>query len=199
MHSETAVADLSQRKPTQALYCHMELSDGTPAMARDAFDRMVVEHHEPIRRLVYRLLGWRDEAEDVVQEVFLSAWAAWERVRDKESPDLWLKRIATNKCRSRLRREAVRRRWFSWLSATPPEEPRAMMEDSLAAAERGGRVREAIKSLGASYREVIVLHYLEQMSVEQIAVIVGAHRNTVEVRLHRARRQLEELLADLME
>jgi RNA polymerase sigma-70 factor (ECF subfamily) len=74
-----------------------------------------------------------------------------------------------------------------------------MMEDSLAAAERAGRVREAIKSLGASYREVIVLHYLEQMSVEQIAEIVGARRNSVEVRLHRARRQLEYLLADLME
>jgi RNA polymerase sigma-70 factor (ECF subfamily) len=199
MHSETAVADLSQRKTRQARYCRMELTDGTPAPARDAFGRMVVEHHEPIRRLVYRLLGWRDGGEDVVQEVFLSAWAAWGRVRDKESPDLWLKRIAINKCRSRLRREAVRRRWFGWLSATAPEEPQAVMEDSLAAAERAGRVREAIKSLGASYREVIVLHYLEQMSVEQIAAIVGAQRNAVEVRLHRARRQLEELLVDLME
>ncbi|HEV3418154.1 MAG TPA: sigma-70 family RNA polymerase sigma factor [Pirellulales bacterium] len=177
----------------------MEAPDGTPELTRDAFDQMVVLNHEPIRRLVYRLLGWRDGGEDVVQEVFLSAWAAWRRVRNEEGVDVWLRRIAINKCRSRLRREAVHRRWFGWFSSSTPEEPQTMMEDSLAAAERAGRVREAIKSLGASYREVIVLHYLEQMSVEQIAEIVGARRNSVEVRLHRARRQLEYLLADLME
>jgi RNA polymerase sigma factor (sigma-70 family) len=199
MHSETAVSDLAQRQPGQAQYCSMELPDGTPAHARDAFDRMVVERHGPIRRLVYRLLGWRDGGEDVVQEVFLSAWAAWGRVRNKDGVDLWLRRIAINKCRSRLRREAVRRRWFGWLSATAPQEPQAMMEDSLVATERAGRVREAISALRPRYREVIVLHYLEQMSVEQIAAAVGSRPNAVEVRLHRARRQLEDLLADLME
>jgi RNA polymerase sigma-70 factor (ECF subfamily) len=73
------------------------------------------------------------------------------------------------------------------------------MEDTLAAREQASRVREAIGSLRLRYREVTVLHYLEQMSVEQIAEVVGVRRNTVEVRLHRARRQLEELLADLME
>jgi len=73
------------------------------------------------------------------------------------------------------------------------------MEDALAKHELASRVREAIGSLGLRYRDVTVLHYFEQMTVEQIAEVVGVRRNTVEVRLHRARRQLEELLADLME
>ena len=49
------------------------------------------------------------------------------------------------------------------------------------------------------YREVAVLHYLEQMDVAQIADVTGVRRNTVEVRLHRARQQLKELLTDLVE
>jgi RNA polymerase sigma-70 factor (ECF subfamily) len=49
------------------------------------------------------------------------------------------------------------------------------------------------------YREATVLYYLEQLNIDQIAEIIGVRRNTVEVRLHRARRQLEKILADMME
>jgi RNA polymerase sigma-70 factor, ECF subfamily len=196
---DTAIAVRARRGPMPALDRRMERPAGAPAGDRDAFDRLVAQFHEPIRRLVFRLLTWRDGGEDVVQEVFLSAWAAWPRVRNQENPELWLKRIVVNKCRSRLRREAVRARWFGWLFASRLPEPQLMMEDALAAQERASRVREAIGSLRPRYREVAVLHYLEQMDVGEIADIVGARRNTVEVRLHRARRQLEQLLADLME
>ena len=197
--SKSGIAAPLQRQHMQAQCHRMELPVGMPATDRDAFDRLVVQSHEPIRRLVFRLLGWRDGVEDVVQEVFLSAWAGWGRLRDRGSSDVWLKRIAVNKCRSRLRREAVRIRWLGWLSGNRTVEPQCAMEDTLVAREQASRVREAIGSLKLRYREVTVLHYLEQMSVEQIAEVVGVRRNTVEVRLHRARRQLEELLADLME
>jgi RNA polymerase sigma-70 factor (ECF subfamily) len=197
--SKSDIAAPLQRQHMQAQCRRVELPVGTPAADRDAFDRLVMQCHEPIRRLVFRLLGWRDGVEDVVQEVFLSAWAGWGRLRDRGSADVWLKRITVNKCRSRLRREAVRVRWLGWLSASRPAEPPCEMEDTLAAREQASRVRKAIGSLGLHYREVTILHYFEQMSVEQIAEVVGVRRNTVEVRLHRARRQLEELLADLME
>jgi RNA polymerase sigma-70 factor (ECF subfamily) len=91
------------------------------------------------------------------------------------------------------------KRWFRWLFASRLSEPAEAMEDSLAARERAGRVRAAIDSLGPRYREVSVLHYLEQMDVAEIAEVTGSRRNTVEVRLHRARQQLKELLSDLLE
>jgi RNA polymerase sigma-70 factor, ECF subfamily len=164
----------------------------------DAFDRIVAQNYDAIRRLVFRLLGWRDGGEDLVQEVFLSAWAAWPRFSRQGCPEFWLKRIAVNKCRSRLRREAVQARWFSWFNAAVPAEPSAPA-DLLAEEERAGRVREAIRSLAAPYREVTVLRYLEQLTVDEIAEVTGQRPNTVEVKLHRARRQLEQLLADMME
>ncbi|HEY2146692.1 MAG TPA: sigma-70 family RNA polymerase sigma factor [Pirellulales bacterium] len=183
----------------QALDRTMERPDSPAATDLASFDRTVEHFHEPIRRLVFRLLGWRDGADDVVQEVFLSAWAAWARFGNKECPALWLKRIAVNKCRSRLRREAVRRRWFNWLFASALGEPAEAMEDSIAARERAGRVRAAIDSLSPRYREVAVLHYLEQLDVTEIAEVAGVRRNTVEVQLHRARQQLKAMLSDLME
>jgi RNA polymerase sigma-70 factor (ECF subfamily) len=133
----------------------------------------------------------------VVQEVFLSAWAARSRLAKVARADLWLKRIAVNKCRSRLRREAVRTRWLGWLRASAPEEPHLAPDDPLVTEERASQVRRAIQSLSPRYREAMVLYYLEEMSVAEIAQIVGARPNAVEVRLHRARRRLEPLLADL--
>jgi RNA polymerase sigma-70 factor (ECF subfamily) len=65
--------------------------------------------------------------------------------------------------------------------------------------EQAQRVRSAIRSLEPVYRETTVLHYLDQLSIDEIAEVLGVRRNTVEVRLHRARRQLEKILADMME
>jgi RNA polymerase sigma factor (sigma-70 family) len=175
----------------------VERPDRTPGADRDAFEQFVADHYASVRRLVFRLLGWRDGGEDVVQEVFLAAWAGWRRLRRETSAEFWLKRIAVNKCRSRLRREAVRARWLRWIVRAPPEEPKTADDDSLAGEERAERVRRAINALGPRYREVTVLFYLEEMTVEQIAQLTNTRRNTVEVRLHRARRQLAEHLADL--
>jgi RNA polymerase sigma-70 factor (ECF subfamily) len=176
-----------------------ELPDPMPPSGLDAFERFVAAHDGPIRRLVFRLLAWRDGGEDVVQEVFLSAWAGWSRFRGQSSAEFWLKRIAVNKCRSRVRREAVRTRWLRWVRRAPPEEPHAIADDRLAGDERACRVRRAIGSLAPPYREATVLHYLEEMSVDEIAKMLHTRRNTIEVRLHRARKRLAELLADLAE
>jgi len=177
----------------------MKLPHPAPERDCDAFDRLVEEYHGTVGRLVFHLLDWPDGVEDVVQDVFLSAWAAWTRFPGPDRAEPWLKRIAVNKCRSRLRRKAIRARWLAWLDNVLPREPEAPADDPLMKEERAIRVQKAIQSLGRTYREVTVLHYLEEMSVDEIAEVVGARRNAVEVRLHRARRQLQTLLADLME
>ena len=169
------------------------------AAGDDDFDRAVAEHHQRIRLLVYRLLGWRDGIEDVVQDVFLAAWAGWSRFRGRSSVELWLKRIAVNKCRSRLRREAVRARWLGWMRGVFSDQSKPPADQLLEKKEQAERVRSAIRSLEPVYREATVLHYLEQMNIDQIAEILGVRRNTVEVRLHRARRQLEKILCDMKE
>ncbi len=177
----------------------VDRSDQTPAANPDAFERFVADHYMSVRRLVFRLLGWRDGGEDVVQEVFLAAFTGWRQLRRETSAEFWLKRIAVNKCRSRLRREALRARWLRWVERGRRDEPETTDEDSLAGEERAERVRRAINALPSTYREVTVLFYLEGMTADQIAQLTGIRRNTIEVRLYRARRQLAEQLADLVE
>ena len=109
----------------------MERPGRTPAADPGAFEQLVADHYASVRRLVFRLLGWRDGGEDVVQEVFLAAFASWRRLRRETSAEFWLKRIAVNKCRSRLRREAVRARWLRWIERAPRDEPKTAHENSL--------------------------------------------------------------------
>jgi RNA polymerase sigma factor (sigma-70 family) len=184
---------------TRANDCDTNLSQRPSAPGGDDFDRAVAEHHERIRLLVFRLLDWRDGIEDVVQEVFLAAWSGWPRFRGRSSVELWLKRIAVNKCRSRLRREAVRARWFGWVRGVFKNQLQAPADQLLDRQEQADRVRSAIRALEPVYREATVLHYLENLSIDEIAEVLGVRRNTVEVRLHRARRQLEKILSNEME
>jgi RNA polymerase sigma factor (sigma-70 family) len=177
----------------------MDSSPRECAKGEADFDWAVAECHQRIRLLVYRLLGWRDGIEDVVQDVFLAAWAAWPRFRRRTSVELWLKRIAANKCRSRLRREAVRARWLGWIRGSFKNKTHAPADQLLDQQEQAERVRSAVCILKPVYRETTVLHYLEQLSIDEIAEVLGVRRNTVEVRLHRARKQLEKILADMME
>lgn len=164
-----------------------------------AFAEIVSAHQGRISRLVYRLLGWRDEADDVVQEVFLAALKNLRRFRGRSSLSTWLTRIAINKCRTHRRRRFLRERLFraagdeAGLVRVGPAD-RAHM-----AGETFERVRRAVARLPGRYREVVVLRYLEEMPVEQITRTLGLSRNAVEVRLHRARQRLRAALAGLIE
>lgn len=181
------------RDDRERLLCR-RIAQGKPG----AFDELVRGHHDDVAQLVYRLLAWDSEAEEVVQEVFLAAWRALPRFRGEASVSTWLRRIAVNKCRARKRRWKVRNRWW-WHARLSHTEP--LQQSTLDAAlddERLEQVRSAVRALPHRDREVIVLHYLEQKDVDRVATELGLRRNTVEVRLHRARARLKPLLEAMM-
>ncbi len=154
------------------------------------------EFQLPVTRLARRLLGWHaGEVEDVVHDVFLAALTKRDRFRGDASPWTWLAAITINRCRSHRRRQLVRLKW--WRATTPmaqsASEPR---ESAIERDEAGARVREAVAALPAKDREVVVLYYLEELTVVQVSAVVGASTGAVEVRLHRARAKLRQLLAN---
>ena len=163
------------------------------------FEQLVADHRERVTRLAYRLLGWRDEVEDVVQDVFVSAYANLEGFRAESSVATWLTTITVNKCRSHHRRRFLRIRWLADArrSATPRRGPPA--EAEALGRESFEQVRRAVRALRGRDREVIVLRYLEEMSVSEMAVVLGVSRNAVEVRLSRARARLKAVLGGLLD
>jgi RNA polymerase sigma-70 factor, ECF subfamily len=136
--------------------------------------------------------GWSPadlaEAEDLVQEALARASARWSRLRAYDLPEAWVRRVALNLAADRTRR--LRRRLAALARVGPPPAvvPPAS-EDALA-------VAAALRTLPLPHRQVLVLHYLADLSVDQVARELGVRPSTVRGRLARARRVLAAHLTD---
>jgi RNA polymerase sigma-70 factor, ECF subfamily len=156
--------------------------DGFEAFYAAGFARVVGQ--------VALVTGDRGEAEDVTQEAFARASLRWARVCRYDLPEAWVRRVALNLAVNRAR--SLRRRLLVQRRADPPAPPAAVSEEALV-------VGEALQALSPAHRQVLVLHYLLELSVEEIAQEVGAPTGTVKSRLARGRQALAARLGDLEE
>jgi RNA polymerase sigma-70 factor (ECF subfamily) len=163
-----------------------------------AFDELVVRHQHRVAALAHRLLGWPDDVDDVVQDVFLAALKGLPRFDGRSRLTTWLTAITVNACRSRQRRRASWLRRLAGVRGTREPEAWNVAPPPQGEFEAGDEVRRAVQSLPGKYREVVVLRYLEELSVREVAEALGVPTNTVEVRLSRARERLRIRLASLM-
>ena len=135
---------------------------------RSVFDEIIRQNQQRIARLAYRLLGWGDEVEDVVQDVFLKVMKNLANFRGQSSLDTWLIAITINTCRSWKRKRLLKWNLLNRLQqrscVTPSVGPEPKPDY-----ETFEKVRRAVQKLPCHYREVIVLRYLEQLPVAQIA------------------------------
>jgi RNA polymerase sigma-70 factor (ECF subfamily) len=162
-----------------------------------AFDELVRIYAAPVAALAFRLLGWRGDYEDVVQDVFVAALERAGKFRSGSSLWTWLAAITVNRCRAKWRRRRARELAAAFL---PRREAEAHPSDRQAIdSETSAEVRRAVAALPAKLREVIVLHYLQEIPVDEIARVVRASRGAVEVRLHRGREKLRAVLATMIE
>ncbi len=173
------------------------LADRVASGDAAAFARLVDAHRDRVTRLAYRLIGWGDDAEDVVQDVFLSALKHIGRFRGSCGLSAWLTTITVNTCRSRWRRRLVRTRFFETRRSPSEVQPHGTPDTAFMDRETFAGVREAVKSLPARDREVIVLRYLEEMSPAEVGQVLGLSTSAVAVRLSRAKKRLKRQLGDL--
>jgi RNA polymerase sigma-70 factor (ECF subfamily) len=141
----------------------------------------------------FRMLGTADESREACQEAAARALSARQRYDPSQPFYPWFYRILKNHCLDRLR---GRRRWAP--STTEPGELPASAsssaESSLAEAEQTRAVTEAIQALPADLREIIELRHFQDLSYDEMAVVLGCPLGTVMSRLYRARKKLRELL-----
>jgi RNA polymerase sigma-70 factor, ECF subfamily len=141
-------------------------------------------------RLVGQLLlvtGELHEAEDVVQEAFARASVRWARLRHYDVPEAWVRRVAMNLAADRLRRARRQLAALVRLGPAPPVPP-VQVEDLA--------LLEALRGLSIRQRQVLVLHYLVGMPVQEVARTLGVPSGTVKVRLARGRSALAAQLGD---
>ena len=167
-----------------------------------AFERIVERYSAEVAALANRLLGWPGEVEDVTQEIFLAAFLGLKKFRCECSLKSWLFTITINKCRSYRHRWKLRHLQaisnpINGIGMRLPTAAEA--GDSPMNAEDFQRVRLAVAALPAKYREPVVLRYLQELGTDEICRILGISKNTLHVRLSRARKRLEPDLAEIIE
>jgi len=165
-----------------------------------AFTALMRRHKTWLYLFVRRHVATSEDAYDIVQEAFASAWRALKSYDSSRPFDIWLRRIALNKCRDRGRREAVRRRAFQLVGLAPEAvEQIADAAPGAEAASIGGeaaaRLNAAIAALPAKLREPLILTSLQGLSQREAAEVLGVTPKVVEMRAYRARKQLAETLS----
>jgi RNA polymerase sigma-70 factor (ECF subfamily) len=161
---------------------------------RRAFDRLVTTHLPQVWATVWRMLRHREDAEDVVQEVFVSAHRALSGFRGDSKFSTWLHRIAVSRALNHLERaEEKLRRASEPIEPQASNGPRAIGNPlaALEAKELMRRLADCLSRLPAAWRAVLALRDAEERSYVQIAEILHVELGTVRSRLARARATLK--------
>ena len=168
---------------------------------QDAFAEIVEIYSNSIFQLGYRMLGNRHEAEDIAQEAFIRAFVNIKSFNQDLKFSTWLFRIATNLCIDRIRKKKPDYyldaevsgtdglTMYSQLSSNSP-----LPEKELESLELQESVQKEILKLPEKYRAVIVLKYIEELSLKEISEILDMPLGTVKTRIHRGREALRQQL-----
>lgn len=153
-------------------------------------------HKGWLYQFIRRYVADRDDAYDVLQESFVSAWGALSRFDPERPFEAWLRRIALNKCRDRARRNAVRRAALAILGVSANlGEPAATPPDSAHQVDHAlQRLEGAIAKLPRPLKEALVLTALEGLSHKEAGETLGINAKAVETRVYRAKRRLALVL-----
>jgi len=147
-------------------------------------------HKAQIYRLARRYAGDSDDAYDLTQETFISAWRAIGRFDPDRSFATWIKAIAINKCRDFSRRASTRRFFLRAFAAEPVQPSAPEFQD------RGDRLDLAIAKLPPKYKEPLLLTTVGGLSHQEAAWALHLSPKAVEMRLHRARKRLSEFIGE---
>ena len=146
------------------------------------FDALFVHEFPRVARVVHHIVGDRARAEEITQDAFVELLRHWRTVADYDRPDLWLRRVAIRKAQRERRRgwrrpraRGARRARRAWWIRPPTPAP---------------EVLEAVRRLAPGQRAVVVLFYLEDRPMAEIADILGIKESTGWSQLHTARKHL---------
>ena len=168
-----------------------------------AFDDLVTRYQDRVFNMSYRMLGNREDAMDVSQEVFVTVFRSIGRFQERARFGTWLYRITVNRCRDELRRRgSVKHTRPGSLNAgdiDPAAGVGAGPVEQASARELQALLERAIAELPEDVREVMLLRDTEDLAYEEIAAIVEVPVGTVRSRLNRARTLLKQRLAPSLE
>ena len=171
---------------------------------QNAYADIVNLYQHKLYQVCYRMLGNKQEAEDIAQEAFIRAYINLHSYDQKRKFSTWLYRIATNLCIDRIRKkkrdyyldaEVAGTEGLDMYSQIASDEQ--LPEEAIEQMELQDRIQYEISRLPDKYRSVIVLKYIEELSLQEISEILDMPLGTVKTRIHRGREALRKQLNNL--
>lgn len=175
-----------------------------------AYGELLERFRRPVFSLIYRMIGDREQAEDLAQESFVKAFNNLDSYNPSYRFSSWLFKIANNHAIDHLRRARLSTVSIHGsphaVNAEREEETRIVLESrdespeqEMLALELGSEIEQAIAGLRPEYRTAVILRHIENRPYEEIAEIMEVPIGTVKTFLHRARAELREMLGHLRE
>ena len=171
---------------------------------QNAFSDIVNLYQHKLYQICYRMLGNKQEAEDIAQEAFVRAYINLHTFDQKRKFSTWLYRIATNLCIDRLRKKQTDDYLDADVAGTDGLDmyshiasDEQLPEEQALQMELQDRIQYEISRLPDKYRTVIVLRYIEELSLQEISEILDMPLGTVKTRIHRGREALRKQLNKL--
>ncbi|WP_347552813.1 RNA polymerase sigma factor SigW [Pseudalkalibacillus hwajinpoensis] len=169
----------------------------------NAFGELVELYKDRVYTLTYRMLGNRQEAEDVAQEAFIRAYTNIDRYQIDRKFSTWLYRIATNLSIDRMRKKKPDYYLDAEISGTDGltmysqiSSGEELPDDEVVSLEAQNDIHRAILSLPPKYRSAITLKYIQELSLKEISEILDLPLGTVKTRIHRGREALRKKLRE---
>ncbi len=156
----------------------------------DAFERLYRAEHTRLVSVAMVFLRDRDASMDAVQEAFLRVYRHWADDRDLERPEAWVRRVLVNECIDRTRRSKREAQVNSRVDAMPRSVSASQAFDLSA------EVFRAAATLPPLQLAVVALHHVDQLSIDEVATVLGVRPGTVKSSLFRARRRLVKMMEE---
>lgn len=159
--------------------------------AEQLLERLMNEYGDAILRMCFLYLKDYHLAEDAAQETFIKAMKSYDSFQHRADEKTWLTRIAINCCKS-----TMRTRWFKVFRSSEDVELQDGQLNLIDKITEREYVTNAILSLNIKDRELVILYYYQELSVKEIAEIIGKKKNAVYQQLKRAREKLKKILEE---
>ena len=160
------------------------------AVSNVTFDELYDRFAGDVLRVCYFYLGNREQAEDVMQDVFLRLYTAAPELQEGKEK-AWLLKVAVNRCR-----DLWRSSWVKRVVLGSPMFELYPAEDEIGKKTENEAIMQAVHSLPPNFREVVLLHYYQGYGITEIAQMLSLPEGTISSRLSRARSKLENILKE---
>ncbi|MEK4906629.1 sigma-70 family RNA polymerase sigma factor [Niallia sp. FSL M8-0099] len=159
----------------------------------EIFDEIMITYGQELLHLVFSYVKNEAVAEELTQDIFVKVYYSIHKYKGKSSFRTWLWRIAINHCKDYLK---------SWYTKNVikvddeyiyGEDSKENIEQAIVQKEEEQWLVQAVMSLPILYREIIFLFYFEELTIKEIARIIGVNENTIKTRLRRAKQLLKKI------